>query len=192
MTQEKKVPVYILSGGKSSRFGKDKALNAFKGKPLILHVAQSLDPVAKSITVVADRADKYNHLGLPTICDRQPDQGPLGGLETALLHAETGWILCASCDRLGIQTSWLFSLLQAPKKGAHVVIYRGQLWQPFPALYHTSFKESIHFALRDGKRTLWKLLEDIPVVVLKQPWDWDKSIDINNPSVLDYINTLKP
>ena len=52
------VPAYILSGGRSSRFGSDKARALAAGKPLILHAADTVAPVAASITVVADRPDK--------------------------------------------------------------------------------------------------------------------------------------
>ena len=64
-----KVPVYILAGGKSSRFGQDKARVQLHGQPLLLHTARMVQAFASSITVVANAVDKYADLGLRTIAD---------------------------------------------------------------------------------------------------------------------------
>lgn len=71
------VPVYILAGGRSSRFGSDKARAALHGRPMIVRIAELLRPVAESMIVVAEQSDKYADLGLLTIADAIPGQGPL-------------------------------------------------------------------------------------------------------------------
>ena len=63
------LPVYILAGGKSSRLGRDKAMVEIGGEPLLVRVIRSLEPVAASVTVVADRLGKYRNLGIETIAD---------------------------------------------------------------------------------------------------------------------------
>src|SRR4051794_14706591 len=76
-------PAYILAGGQSQRFGSDKARAPLDGKPLIVHVAESLKPIASSVTVVAKDFGEYDDLGLVSIGDLQPGLGPMGGLLTA-------------------------------------------------------------------------------------------------------------
>ena len=86
------IPIYILAGGKSSRFGNphdDKALAEINNTPLILRLAEQLQPIANPLTIVADRADKYQHLGLNTIADHQPGLGPLAGLHRARSEEHT-------------------------------------------------------------------------------------------------------
>src|SRR5437879_3536860 len=102
-----RIPVYILAGGKSRRFGSDKARAILDGKPLILHVADALRPIASSLTVVADISGKYDDLALTTITDLQPGLGPLGGLFTALNDCRHPWLLLAPCDFAGIQPRWI-------------------------------------------------------------------------------------
>jgi molybdopterin-guanine dinucleotide biosynthesis protein A len=183
-----RVPVYILAGGKSSRLGRDKARVEIDGEPLLVRVARSLEPFARSITVVADRAGKYRDLGFETIADREPGLGPLGGLQTALGHCrDGGWILCASCDRIGIRPGWLRALFSGRKNGAKAVVFRGRIWQPLPALYHASLAPEVDAAVASGRLTPWMLLEHAGVVSLRLPDDWETSVDINDPEELSKL-----
>lgn len=87
----------VLMGGRSSRFGTDKALADAGGRPLGLRVADALrrggaDPVV----AVGGRAG--GRLGLVTVPDRTADQGPLAALASILLWARTGLVVVAPCD----------------------------------------------------------------------------------------------
>jgi molybdopterin-guanine dinucleotide biosynthesis protein A len=73
----------ILAGGKSVRFGSDKAIATFKGLPLIEHAAASLMPQCDAL-VIAGRP----HATLTSVADYPaPDMGPLAGLAGALRFA---------------------------------------------------------------------------------------------------------
>ncbi|MGC1274039.1 MAG: molybdenum cofactor guanylyltransferase [Planctomycetaceae bacterium] len=104
-------PAYILAGGKSSRFGSDKALAPLGGSPLVVRVAEMLRGVSEEVTIVADVAGKYADLGLTTITDRRMNCGPLAGVETALCDRVErfgpGWIVLASCDLAGLKREWV-------------------------------------------------------------------------------------
>jgi len=181
-----KVSVHILAGGDSSRFGRDKAREMLNGVPMIIRVADSLRPVASGITVVADRPDKYNDLGLETIADQHPGLGPLGGIQAALSHQlEPGWILCASCDRVGICTDWLQTLLENTDGHSSVVAFRGEVWQPLPGLYHTSILAEVEEALSAGQRAPFRLFDRIQAVALPLPPGWENSVDINDRAALE-------
>jgi len=87
----------MLCGGRSRRFGSDKALAAFGtstvGERVIAAIRQSgVDPVVAIGGQIGDR------LGLPTVPDLRPGDGPLGGLATALIWARTGSVLMVPCD----------------------------------------------------------------------------------------------
>lgn len=179
------LPAYILAGGRSSRFGHDKALVKIGGEPLLVKVIRSLEPVAASVTVVADRRGKYRDLGIDTIADLQPDLGPLGGLQAALSHyGRDGWLLCASCDRIGIRPEWLQALFRGRRAGAQAVVFRGEIWQPLPALYHASILAEVNTAIRADRLTPWVLLEQVQTVALDLPPGWDNSQDINDLETL--------
>ena len=182
------VPVYILAGGKSSRLGSDKARIVWQGKPLLAHAAASVAPVAASITVVADVADKYRDLGYQTIADLQPGLGPLGGIYTALCqHASHDYFLCISCDLIGILPEWLEQLMRARQTNAQAIVFRGEKWHPFPALYHASLKSEVQAALGESRLATWRIFERVQVCALNLPSNWDVAVDINDRQSLDYL-----
>lgn len=76
---------YILAGGKSSRFGSNKALVQVEGQPQVLRLADALRSDGWMVTVVARTLDSYADLSLPVIADHEPDQGPVAGV-LATLH----------------------------------------------------------------------------------------------------------
>jgi molybdopterin-guanine dinucleotide biosynthesis protein A len=91
----------VLAGGASTRFGSDKALALFAGKPLIEHVIAALTPQVADLVICGRdypgfaRVDDLPVAGL----------GPLGGLCGALVYAGNhGFdaVLCAPCDTLGL------------------------------------------------------------------------------------------
>lgn len=122
-----KLPVYFLAGGKSRRFGSDKARAVLAGLPLITRLVEMLSSRATYITVIADAADKYADLGYKTLADIQPGLGPLGGIQTALADYRlqqsnhntndysigNGWLLVVSCDWVEIRAGWIETLLKA-------------------------------------------------------------------------------
>src|SRR5437867_170131 len=93
------LPLYIAAGGRSSRFGSDKARADVNGIPLILHVARRLEEAVSSLTVVADVEHKFEDLQLRTIADQHPGFGPMAALHAALDDQKhEGWLLLVSCD----------------------------------------------------------------------------------------------
>lgn len=73
----------VLAGGRSSRFGSDKALALFERRSLLDHAVDALSDQVDTVIVCGRSLAK--RLCLP---DRpRPDLGPLGGLAAALRYA---------------------------------------------------------------------------------------------------------
>jgi molybdenum cofactor guanylyltransferase len=91
----------LIAGGQSRRFGSDKALALFDGKPLLAHVIEGLERQVDELVICGREWP-----GLASLPDRPAaDQGPLGGLCAALHHArENGFdaVLTAGCDTLPV------------------------------------------------------------------------------------------
>ncbi|PXA97589.1 molybdenum cofactor guanylyltransferase [Nostoc sp. 3335mG] len=87
----------VLAGGRSRRFGSDKALALLEGRALIDHSIAALRPQVDGLVVCG-----REHSGVICLPDRPaPDLGPLGGLCAALRHgADAGFdaVLSVPCD----------------------------------------------------------------------------------------------
>ena len=87
----------VLAGGRSRRFGSDKAMALLHGKPLLMHALEAVARHAREL-VLCGRIEA----GFTCLADRPaPDLGPLGGLNAALHHAAAqgfAGVLCTGCD----------------------------------------------------------------------------------------------
>lgn len=73
----------VLAGGRSSRFGSDKAVVPVDGRAMLDHVVAGLAPQVDALVLCGREWP-----GVETIADRpEPGLGPLGGLCAALRHA---------------------------------------------------------------------------------------------------------
>jgi molybdopterin-guanine dinucleotide biosynthesis protein A len=156
------LPLYILAGGHSSRFGSDKALATFDDRPLIAHVAEQFGRWTHGITVVADRPGKYEHLGFRTVADDQPHLGPVGGLLAALSDCQDQWLLLAACDALIVDPSAIDRLMGEPRIDCQAIAFKGEQWEPLPALFDQSIFSAANDHIAHGSRSLWQLIERAP------------------------------
>lgn len=151
---------YVLTGGKSSRFGADKALHAVDGRPMALHVVDALRSCTQSVTVVGD-PDRHAPLGLPVIPDRIAGAGPLAGIVTALASAGTSWIIVAACDMPRLTAAPLRQLLRAAfASEAAAVLPRtpDRRLQPLCAAYSKEAYRPLSKALQGG---VWKVIDAV-------------------------------
>jgi molybdopterin-guanine dinucleotide biosynthesis protein A len=97
MNERQRLLGAVLAGGRSSRFGGDKALALLQGKPLLLHAVDAIRPNTDKVVICGRQVSGYDCLS-----DRpRPDLGPLGGLNAALHHAAgNGFqgVLTIACD----------------------------------------------------------------------------------------------
>lgn len=103
----------VLAGGRSSRFGSDKALAEIGGATLLERAVAALERQCDSVIVVG-RSDAP----VETVPDwPRPDCGPLGGIAGALRHAETrgfASVLTCGVDSLDLPADLLESLSPGP------------------------------------------------------------------------------
>lgn len=192
MSTEIRVPVYILAGGKSSRFGSNKARAIFHNQTLIEHVQQLIQNHASRVTAVADVRDKFADLGIRTISDLTPGLGPLGGLISALDDLGPGehWLLLCSCDAVVIEPAWLDTLLtqaQTQGRASQAIAFKGEYWQPMPALYAASGVKIVEEQAEGRGLSMQKLLKHLHTHALPLPVDWPDRWQVNRLDELDHF-----
>jgi molybdopterin-guanine dinucleotide biosynthesis protein A len=103
----------ILAGGASTRFGSDKALALFAGKPLLQHAIDALAPQVDTLVIVGrDWPGETRIDDLPAV-----GMGPIGGLCGALVHGfRLGFdaVLVTPCDTLGLPADLATRLSPGP------------------------------------------------------------------------------
>ena len=203
MEAMERLPVYLLAGGASSRFGEDKARAMLHGRTLLECAAEPLRARASAITVVADRSDRYADLGFRTIgdLDRGGDvrrgRGPLAGIDAALadLPITSGdWVLITAGDFVGADARWIDRLLAARASGSPVVAFRGDRWEPMFALYHRSFRDHLASALASDRDdpSAWRVLERANATSVSLPDDWARGRSIDTREALARFSAESP
>lgn len=175
------IPLYVLSGGRSSRFGSDKARARYCGETLLQRQIRLLEPIAFPVTVVADRAGKYDDLMLRTIADIAPGSGPLGGLESALQDRGQGWLLLTCCDMVAVNPEWVAQLCDQRKPGATAVVFKGQFFEALFTLYHSSMLPAVQERRAKGDLSLQDLFDSPTTIHLPLPNGWPALAHVNTP-----------
>lgn len=148
----------ILIGGRSRRFLSDKAFMPFGETSVAISLCERLSPLFAEVFFVADRTNKLPGHESATIADILPGLGPLGGLQTALHHAENEYCFVCACDLPFLDTR-LPELLWERRGSADVIVPQAMgRAHPVAALYHRRCRAAVDSALAEGRysmRSFW-------------------------------------
>ncbi len=111
-----------MVGGRSSRFGRDKALTPFLGRPLLLRVLDSLSRASVDEVIVSvgrhQQRDQYKRLlssNVKLVVDEFVAAGPLSGLVSSLASCNSPDSFLAACDLVFLSSEVAEFLLQRIK-----------------------------------------------------------------------------
>lgn len=176
----------VLAGGKSSRFGSDKALASLGGESLLMRCVLGLLRQFPEVIVVSKRPDTYafiRTLGRTSLaCDRYAEHNPLAGLEAGLSAAATASCFVCACDMPLIQAPLLAALHGRLPGYDAVVPLKGQSPQPLCAFYRRSCLEGARRLLLEGKGPL-DLLK-----TLNTRWVGEEESARTDPEGLSFID----
>ncbi len=150
----------ILSGGKSSRMGKEKGLCLLQGKPLIEYSFDLLKKFCDSI-IISSNNNVYEYLECQIIKDEVQGIGPAGGIYSCLQASVNDENFIISCD-MPLITVGLIQYLLSQKKDfdALIPLFNG-FPEPLCAFYHKScipvFKKSID----EGKYKIQDIIKNL-------------------------------
>ncbi len=164
-----KIPLinaYILTGGKSHRFGSAKALAEIKGVSFLDKIFTTIAPHFSRVYSVGKKI--YSPL-LENIQDRYEKQAPLIGVITALQNSSTDWNFILSVDTPFIQSDVLNklkkSLLQFPAADIILPQVKKQ-FIPLAALYHKNCLPVFEKAYLKGNFSLLSILNTLNISVI--------------------------
>ena len=186
MNNQKTVTGVILAGGLARRMNNhDKGLINYKGRPMVSYAIAALTAVTDQSLINANRnKEQYEAFGLPVIADQTDSfDGPLAGILTAMIHANTDVLLVMPCDSPLIKAEHLQKLLatRAENDADVAVAFDGERLHPVFLAIKTSLKNSLQNYLASGQRKLDRWLEQQKMV---------KADFSNEPEIFININTL--
>jgi molybdopterin-guanine dinucleotide biosynthesis protein A len=128
----------ILAGGKSTRYGKNKAFQTVNGIPLIEMVLSVMGSLFEELIIIANTPHSYSHLELPVYEDLIVGLGPLGGILTGLTAVSREAAFFVACDMPSLNTALIRHMVTC-KDGFDAVVPRisGQM-EALHALYRTT------------------------------------------------------
>jgi molybdopterin-guanine dinucleotide biosynthesis protein A len=91
----------ILAGGKSSRLGQRKPLQAIGGKSLIQWVIDRLAVLSREIIIATAHGEAIPYVSdakIKTVADIYPEKGPLAGIYSGLIASSSSQAIVVGCD----------------------------------------------------------------------------------------------
>lgn len=175
----------LLTGGKSSRMGRDKAVLEYGGQTQADRAFDLLGKVCERVFVSSrrDQADLAGRTGRPQIHDLVENLGPAGGIFSALkTHPDAAWLVLA-CD-LPFVSEAVLQVLAARRDATHpATAFRSThdgLPEPVCAIYEPSFLPHLEQFLADDIRCPRKMLIRLGVPLLDPP-DGRALDNVNEP-----------
>lgn len=151
----------VLAGGKSSRFGSNKALAVLDEQTLLERALNRLKPFCRTL-LVSGNYPEYKEYGYGQVYDVFPGMGPLGGIYSALKQADTSYVLFSTCD-MPFVTESLLKRLTGNEPPADITVWKqkdGSL-QLFPALYARSVLPLVEQHIHSHRLSIRSLLPEV-------------------------------
>jgi molybdopterin-guanine dinucleotide biosynthesis protein A len=162
----------ILSGGKNSRMGKNKALLEVGGKRLIDRTVALFQSVFKEVIIVTANPLDYLDQKTVIVTDILPDKGALGGVYTGLFYAAGEYAFVGACDMPFMNRAFLEYMVSRADGYDIIVPAPPDGLQPLHAIYARRCLPAIRSLLDRGRLQIKELypgqrLLKIPPEVLR-------------------------
>ena len=188
----------VLAGGRSVRFGGEKAVAVLEGRPLLLWAVDRLRTVCTRVAANVRPGTEAEGValaaGLPTLHDAPGDAlGPLAGVKVGLIWAEqlgARTLAVSPCDAPLLPDDLFVRLLERADGGAAMAETTDGR-QPLCALWPVSALPAVREALVGGAHPpTWQVLERIGArkVLFERP---EAFTNVNTPDDLSAVKVQR-
>ena len=184
----------ILAGGKSSRYGTNKAFAELHGVRLIERTVRVMGSVFPRLLLVTNSPAEYAYLHLPMVEDIIKGLGPLGGIYTGLeaIEDEDGFFV--ACDMPYLKEN-LIRYMASLRRDYDAVVPRVKcMIEPLHALYTKKCLFAIRESIRSHENQILKVFHKINIKYVEEEEirsmdpDLESFLNINRPEDLERFN----
>ena len=179
----------VLAGGRSTRFGRDKLAEPYRGRPLLEHVVLALDEVCDEVVIVLapDAEASAMPVAVRVARDEVEAQGPLVGALAGLRAARGELAVLAGGDMPGLVPAVLRAMLdlaEADRDVRAVALGEGDRFRPLPTVVRVTAAIAVASAvLGEGGRRLRDAIATLEAVVVDEA-EWS-SVDPDRATLFD-------
>jgi len=177
----------ILAGGKSSRYGSNKALVKFNGTRLIERAVAAMKTVFQRVVLVTNSPDDYAFLELPMVQDLIKGLGPIGGIYTGLETISEKAGLFVACDMPFLQEGLLRHMVDVRQDFDAVIPRMDWMIEPLHALYTKSCLPVIEASIEAHEYQIVKCLQRLRVRYIER-----EELLAFDPKLLSFFNINEP
>lgn len=176
-----------MAGGKSRRLGRDKLVESFQGRPLIIHVLDRLRHICDELVVVV--AEQRDAVALPlpkdvtVASDLFPGKGSLGGIYSGLTKASSPWALVVAGDMPFLNQELISHMLGIVPGHDVVVPLLGGRPEPTHAIYSKQCLGPIHDSLDQNQLKITGFFDKVRVREVDET-----QILLLDPNLLSFFN----
>lgn len=197
------IDAFILIGGRSSRFGSDKALADLGSVTLAENAARlaAKIPGCANITFVAANETQFAGSEMPqnVVGDKNPGWGSWSGIQTALAASKREMTFILACDLPLLSEELLEKLVKAasePDVIAAVPLQPDGRLQPLCGLYRTKpVLTAVEARIASGERLppLISFVRDLGAVIVELPENstQDEFLNVNTREDLEKARRLR-
>ncbi|HEY9117672.1 MAG TPA: molybdenum cofactor guanylyltransferase [Roseivirga sp.] len=173
----------ILSGGKSTRMGSDKALVEYEGKTLIQHALELTEELELDAYLSINANQLIWAKEFPHFIDEFESIGPMGGIYSSMKSLGSDLIVFP-VDMPNLNREMLLELLNRAKLTPTITCYKlnGQL-QPFPSYWPFEMLQSIDITIKAQQLSIKKFIEEHKPTLIPTT-DTSLFKNLNHPSDL--------
>ncbi len=165
----------ILAGGKSSRFGSNKALAHVNGKPMISYAIDTLETLFSEHLLVTNAPEEYSFTSWSTTPDIYPGAGPLAGIHAALARVKSEKIFVVGCDMPFLKPELICFICDQYDESDVIIPESENGIEPLHGLYHKNCLGQISADLQAKQHRLHHFLEKMNTTIIS--WREISAID---------------
>jgi molybdopterin-guanine dinucleotide biosynthesis protein A len=170
----------VLTGGRSSRMGTDKAALNVNGATALEHLIDILKLHFGEIIVSASSKRELPQRDIRVVHDRTPGQGPLMGIYSALLASHTDMNFVIGCDIPNVYFPLVYTLFSAAEDADIAVpSFTDGFTEPLFAVYRQTAIPCAEKALAHGRRRISLMFDTCRTSIVKVRGDVSWYVNLN-------------